>query len=75
MGTGQCDMLRNGREQFPEHMDLENSVAVHHILKIFVIVVELEEDVLQPLIFIGKLYPFFHPIDEACTQGILVGGA
>ena len=75
MGTGQCDMLRNGREQFPEHMDLENSVAVHHILNLVGILVELEADVLHPVIFIGKLYPFLHPIDEACTQGILIGGA
>ena len=75
MGTGQCDMLRNGWKQFSEHMDLENSVAGYHILNLVGILVELEADVLHPVIFIGKLYPFFHPIDKACTQGILIGGA
>ena len=56
-------------------MDLENSIAGHHILNLVRILVELEADVLNPVIFIGKLYPFFHPIDKACTQGILIGGA
>lgn len=75
MGTGQCDMLRNGREQFPEHMDLENSITGHHIFNLVGILVELQVDVLHPVILIGKLYPLLHTVDEACTEGILIGGA
>ena len=75
MGTSQCDVLRNGREQFPEHLNLENSITGHHIFNLVGILVKLQVNVLYPVILIGKLYPFFHPVYEACTQSILVGGA
>lgn len=67
MGTGQRDMLRNGREQFPEHADLKNGITGHHIFDLVKILVELQDDVLYLVIFIGKLYPFFHPVYEASS--------
>ncbi len=74
MGTGQRDMLRDGREQFPEHADLKNGITGHHIFDLVGILVELQADVLHPVIFIGKPYPFFHPVYEAGPQSLLVGG-
>ena len=74
MGTGQCNMLRNGREQFPEHADLKNGITGHHIFDLVGILVELQADVLYPVVFIGKLYPFLHPVYETCPQSLLVGG-
>ena len=32
MGTGQRNMLRDGWEQFPEHMYPEGSITGHHII-------------------------------------------
>ena len=75
MGTGQRDMLRDGREQLPEHLYPEGGVTGHHIFDLAGILVELQADVLHRVIFVGKLYPLLHPIYEAGTQGFLVGGA
>ena len=75
MGTGQRDMLRDGREPFPEHADLKNGITGHHIFNLVGILVELQADVLYPVIFVGKLYPFPHAVYESCPQCFLVGGA
>ena len=53
MGTGQRDMLRNGREQFSEHMYPEGGIAGHHIFDLVGILVEPQADVLHRVIFVG----------------------
>ncbi len=68
-------MLRDGREQVPEHPDPEGRVAVHHIFDPVGMLAELQADVPNRVVVAGEPYPLLHPADEACAQGILVGGA
>ena len=75
MGTGQRDMLRNGWEQFPEHLYPEGGVTGHHIFDLVGILVELQADVIHCIISAGEPYPLFHPVYESGPQCILVGGA
>jgi hypothetical protein len=53
MGTGQRNMLRDGWEQFPEHMYPEGSITGHHIFDLVGILVEPQADVLHRVIFVG----------------------
>ena len=75
MGARQRDVLRDGREQVPEHPDPEGRVAVHHIFDPVGMLAELQADVPNRVVVAGEPYPLLHPADEACAQGILVGGA
>ncbi len=68
-------MLRDGREQVPEHPDPEGRVAVHHIFDPVGMLAELQADVAHRVIVAGETHPLLHPVYEACAQGVLVGGA
>lgn len=69
MGTGQRDMLRNGREQVIEHLYPEGGVAGHLIFDPVGILVELQADVLHCIVFIESCIlsriPFMKPARRA----------
>lgn len=75
MGTGQRNMLGNGRKQFPKHPYPEGGIAGHYIFNLVGILVELQADVAYGVIVIAQFNPFLQSVDESGPQRILIGGA
>lgn len=57
MRACQRNVLGDGREQFPEHLDLEHCVAVYGILDLAGLLVELQADVPHFITVIGQFEP------------------
>lgn len=68
-------MLGDRRQEITEHPDLKRSVAGGFIFNPVIVLIKLNVNVFHRIILACELYPFFHTVDEAGPEGILIGTA
>lgn len=75
MRSGHGNMLRNGRQKSAEHPDPEGGVTGGFVFDPVLILMKPEINIFHGIIFAREPYPFFHAVDEAGPEGILIGAA